>query len=164
MSSADGELFNDTFVIESIDLHDAEGDGPKVLDKKFDKVSRIDAKSDNYETTLTLDVNMELYPLRANERVRLLLASKLGGDGADGTVEVDGYDPSRRLPDRADAFDYIMFGKIYKYAETKGKAVVYASFGGLLMALTGEPRTLGARAFNVDANLYLFLTKVEIDK
>jgi DNA-directed RNA polymerases I, II, and III subunit RPABC3 len=162
MASADGELFNDTFVIQSLDTHEGE-DGKPVLEKKFDKVSRIDAKSENYETTLTLDINMELYPLRTSERVRLLLASKLGGDGEnDSTVE--GYDPSRPLPDRADAFDYIMYGKIFKYSESNGKAVVYASFGGLLMALTGEPRTLGARAFNVDANLYLFLTRVETDK
>lgn len=162
MASAEGELFNDTFVIQGVDMHEGE-DGKKTQEKKFDKVSRIDAKSENYETTLTLDVNMELYPLRNNERIRLLLASKLGADGEhDSTVE--GYDPSRPLPDRADAFDYIMFGKIFKYSETKGKAVVYASFGGLLLALTGEPRTLGARAFNVDANLYLFLTKVDIEQ
>lgn len=158
MASADGELFNDTFVIQGVDMHAGE-DGKKVLDKKFDKVSRVDAKSENYETTLTLDVNMELYPLRSNDRVRLLLASKLG---ADAESSLPGYDPSHPLPPRADAFDYVMFGKIFKYAEAKGKAIVYASFGGLLMALTGEPRTLGARAFNVDADMYLFLTKVDL--
>lgn len=147
--ASDGELFNDTFVIEAVDLN-SEG----VTEKKFDKVSRIEAKSENYETTLTLDVNMELYPLQRQERVRMMLASKLS-DGGD----MEGYNASVPLPSRADAFDYIMYGKIFKYAENAGKAVVYASFGGLLMALTGEPRTLSSRSFNVDSALYLFMTK-----
>lgn len=180
MASADGELFNDIFIIESLDVHNKDADGNGTLDKKFDKVSRIDAKSNTYDTMLTLDVNMELYPLRENERVRLLLATKLGGD--DEVSDLPGYDPTKPLSDRADKFDYIMYGKIYKYseheetvkvkaakagAEDKEKillrATVYASFGGLLMSLKGEPQMLGARAFTVDASLYLFLAKVDRD-
>lgn len=149
--ASDGELFNDTFVIEAVDRN---ADG--ATEKKFDKVSRIEAKSENYETTLTLDVNMELYPLQRQERVRLMLASKLSETG-----DSEGYNPTAPLPSRADAFGYIMYGKIFKYAENAGKAVVYASFGGLLMALTGEPRTLSARSFNVDSSLYLFMTKTD---
>jgi DNA-directed RNA polymerases I, II, and III subunit RPABC3 len=120
-------------------------------------VSRIDASSENYATTLTLDVNMELYPLREGDHVEVLLATQLGEAGTDSTGA--GYDPTRKLPQRADDYEYIMYGKIYKYAETGGRAVVYASFGGLLMALKGEPRTLGARAFNVDSTLYIFLRR-----
>lgn len=164
MASADGELFNDTFVIKTLDVH-TDDDKQTTFDKKFDKVSRIDADSENYSTKLTLDVNMELYPLRQEERVRLLLSSKLGGDDDGDVSDLPGYDPTKALPDRADRFDYIMFGKIYKYDSKPSRgtdpetATVYASFGGLLMALTGNPQTLGARAFNVDASLYLFLAK-----
>ncbi|ORY52527.1 hypothetical protein BCR33DRAFT_711816 [Rhizoclosmatium globosum] len=41
----------------------------------------------------------------------------------------------------ADEYDYVMFGKVYKYDETggKNKATVYVSFGGLLLMITGEP-------------------------
>lgn len=164
MASADGELFNDTFVIRTLDVH-TDDDKKQTMDKKFDKVSRIDADSENYSSTkLTLDVNMELYPLRQEERVRLLLSSKLGGED-DAVSDLAGYDPTKPLPDRANMFDYIMFGKIYKYdskpshGQESATATVYASFGGLLMALTGSPQTLGARAFNVDSSLYLFLAK-----
>lgn len=103
---------------------------------------------------------MELYPLRDGDRLEMLLATQLGETGGD-DYGAPGYDPTRKLPSRADAYDYIMYGKIFKYAESEGKAVVYVSFGGLLMALKGEPRTLGARAFNVDSTMYLFLRKIQ---
>lgn len=103
---------------------------------------------------------MEIYPIREGDRLELLLATQLGESAVD-DFDGLGYDPTKKLPSRADAYDYIMYGKIFKYAETDGKAVVYVSFGGLLMALKGEPRTLGARAFNVDTTLYLFLRKIQ---
>lgn len=40
MASADGELFKDTFVVDSVDMHEVEnasGETVKVKDKKFDK-------------------------------------------------------------------------------------------------------------------------------
>jgi DNA-directed RNA polymerases I, II, and III subunit RPABC3 len=122
-------------------------------------VSRIDASSENYSTSLTLDVNTEIYPLRENDRIELLLATQLDSNASEEIL--DGYDASRKLQGRAAAYEYIMHGKIFKYAESHGKAIVYASYGGLLMSLKGEPRTLGPRAFNVDSRLYLFLKKVQ---
>jgi DNA-directed RNA polymerases I, II, and III subunit RPABC3 len=104
-------------------------------------------------------VNTEIYPVRENERIELLLATQLDSNPPDELME--GYDASRKLQGRAAAYEYIMHGTIFKYAEVAGKAIVYASFGGLLMALKGEPRTLGPRAFNVDSRFYLFLKKVQ---
>lgn len=87
----------------------------------------------------------------------MLLATELDSSGADTS---GGYDPTRKLTGRAAAYDYIMQGRIFRYDEVDGKAIVYASYGGLLMALNGEPRTLGARVFTVDSKLYLFLRKL----
>lgn len=50
-------LFEDTFTIKSVD------------NTKFDRVSRIESKSQAFETTLTLDINTDIYPLVA-EQVR----------------------------------------------------------------------------------------------
>lgn len=37
---------------------------------------------------------------------------------------------------------------------------MYASFGGLLMALKGESRILTSHAFKVDSEVYLFMRRV----
>lgn len=84
-------------------------------------VSRIDAKSENYDTEITLDINSEIYPLKEGHKFEILLADRLYEDAADES-EVPGYDPSRELDSRAASFEYIMHGKIFKYAEEKSRA------------------------------------------
>lgn len=84
-------------------------------------VSRIDAKSENYDTEITLDINSEIYPLKEGHKFEILLADRLYEDAADES-EVAGYDPSRPLDSRAQSFEYIMHGKIFKYSEEKSRA------------------------------------------
>jgi DNA-directed RNA polymerase I, II, and III subunit RPABC3 len=55
--------FSSIFEIQEIDPHG----------KKFDRVSRIIATSE--QTELTLDVNTEIYPLAASDRLTLVLAT-----------------------------------------------------------------------------------------
>lgn len=150
-----GVLFSDTFDLEALDYDPVE----KRKEKKFDKVSRIDAKSENYDTEITLDINSEIYPMKEGDKFEVLLADRLYEDAQDES-EIPGYDPTRQLDSRADSFEYIMHGKIFKYAEEKSRAVVYASFGGLLMALKGETRILPSHSFKLDSIVYLFMKKV----
>ncbi|RUS22311.1 RNA polymerase Rpb8-domain-containing protein, partial [Endogone sp. FLAS-F59071] len=69
--SKDNILFSDIFEIKDIDR---EG-------KKFDRVSRLEARSENYEMDLVLDFNNEIYPLDINDKFSLVLASTLAIDG-----------------------------------------------------------------------------------
>lgn len=86
-------------------------------------VSRIDAKSENYDTELTLDINSEIYPLKEGYKFEILLSDRLHENPSVDT-EVGGYDPSQELDSRAESFEYIMHGKIFKYAEEKARAYV----------------------------------------
>merc|ERR1712078_378871 len=56
-------------------------------------------------------------------------------------------------------YDYIMYGKIYKVQDMKGskppRCQIYASFGGLLMLLTGD--TLKLEKLELDCNVYLLI-------
>jgi DNA-directed RNA polymerases I, II, and III subunit RPABC3 len=61
-------IFSNIFEIQEIDPHG----------KKFDRVSRISASSDSVDMELTLDVNTEIYPLQATERITLVLATLSG--------------------------------------------------------------------------------------
>jgi len=144
-SNASSLVFDDIFTINDIDR---EG-------KKFDRVSRLYAHSKNYDMDLTLDYNVELFPLQKEQIFALALASSLArGGGNAGTsgndVAAEDTDDKDRDVWRPDGkgrrgleedYDYVMYGKVYKFdGGTSEIVTAYASFGGLLMALTGSFR------------------------
>lgn len=61
-----------------------------------------------------------------------------------------------------DEFEYVTAGVVYKYKpDTSGPAPrleVYASFGGLLLRLKGDPVKLGV--LGVDDKIYMLLRRV----
>ncbi|KAF8633908.1 hypothetical protein AX15_001095 [Amanita polypyramis BW_CC] len=131
-------VFDDIFTITAIDK---EG-------KKFDRVSRLYAHSKNYDMDLTLDFNVELFLLHQDDSFALALASSLARGGPAGTTE-DGEDKERDVwrsdgkghRGLEDDYDYVMYGKVYKFDGGTAEIVTaYASFGGLLMSLTGSFR------------------------
>ncbi|KAL7285240.1 hypothetical protein ACG7TL_000334 [Trametes sanguinea] len=131
-------VFDDIFTINAIDK---EG-------KKFDRVSRLYAHSKNYDMDLTLDYNVELFPLQAGQSFALALASSLSRapQGAAGTEDED-KDRDVWRPDAKgrrgldDDYEYVMYGKVYRFDSGSAEIVTaYASFGGLLMSLTGSFR------------------------
>ncbi|KAF3785615.1 DNA-directed RNA polymerases II IV and V subunit 8B [Nymphaea thermarum] len=144
-----GILFEDIFTLTRINP-----DG-----KKFDKVSRIEARSEQFDMYMLLDVNTEIYPLKVDDKFTMVLASTLNLDGsADSGYFVQG--PRKTL---ADKFEYVMHGKLYKISEegsgTNVKLEIYVSFGGLLMLLQGDP-TSNLSNFQLDQRLFLLMRKV----
>jgi len=138
-SSKSSIVFDDIFTIEKIN---PEG-------KKFDRVSRLHADSRNYGMALTLDYNSEIFPLEVGQSVVLALASSLAREPTgtqDGPIE-DDRDRDVWRPDGKgrrgfeDEYDYVMYGRVYRFDPGTGEVVTaYASFGGLLMSLTGSFR------------------------
>lgn len=63
-------LLDDIFEVERLDP-----DG-----KKFDKVSRIEARSTNFDMYMQLDVNTEIYPIHVGEKFTMVLAPTLNLD------------------------------------------------------------------------------------
>ncbi|KAI0793408.1 RNA polymerase [Abortiporus biennis] len=131
-------VFNDIFTIEAIDK---EG-------KKFDRVSRLYAHSKNYDMDLTLDYNIELYSLQEGQSFALALATSLakgpqgaaGGDDEEKDKDVWRPDGTGRRGLEED-YEYVMYGKVYRFDGGTAEIVTaYASFGGLLMSLTGSFR------------------------
>lgn len=148
-------LFEDTF-----EVLEKDPDG-----KKFEKVSRFMCKSDLYEMELTLDVNVDVYPLENGQKFSLALASTLHPDGKpdeghfDQTLQWEGH-PGR--PSLMDDYEYVMHGKLFKFGDDHSsgtpKLEVYVSFGGLLMQLRGEPKKL--EDLEINSRLYLLMRKV----
>mmetsp|Transcript_35764 Transcript_35764/g.91304 ORF Transcript_35764/g.91304 Transcript_35764/m.91304 type:complete len:149 (-) Transcript_35764:23-469(-) len=129
--------------------------------KRFDRVSRFRARSDTYQMDLNLDVNIEIYPLEAGEKVKLALSSTLN---VDGTPCTDSYDPQLYLGKASlmDQYEYVMQGKIFKYKDHTAsgtlKTEVFMSYGGLLMQLSGDPKKL--EELEVDSKVFLLIRKL----
>ncbi|ORZ37557.1 RNA polymerase [Catenaria anguillulae PL171] len=123
-------LFSDLFTISAVDA-----DG-----KRFDRVSRLKATSDNYNADVTLDFNNELYPLKTGEKFTLTLATPAAlGPQRDSWRQ--------KLPtdekDLSDEYEYVCNGRCYKFEEEGDNLVtVYISFGGMLLGLKSKPQDL----------------------
>ena len=100
----DASLFSDTFTVTDINA------------QKYDRVARLTAHNEGGETTLTLDVNSELFPCQNGDRLQILLASTLSIDGS----KDDGKgwrDIGMGESSMADGYDYVCHGKIYRFEE-----------------------------------------------
>ncbi|GKU98516.1 hypothetical protein SLEP1_g11512 [Rubroshorea leprosula] len=101
-------LFEDIFVVDQLD--------PSV--KKFDKVTRIEARSQNCKMFMHLDVNAEIYPMHVGENFPMALAHTLNMDGVPDTgYYAQVYFCLGGRKSLADKYEYIMHGKLYKISE-----------------------------------------------
>ena len=85
--------------IIKVDRLDADG-------KKYDKVSRIEARSEQLNMQLHLDVHSELCPVRVGDKFRIVLADTLNEDGSAVTSLL----PKGKQNSLADKFEYVMHG------------------------------------------------------
>lgn len=74
------------------------------------------------------------------------------------------YNPIETEGSRADSFEYVMYGKIYRiegdeaHNEASSRLSAYVSYGGLLMRLQGDANNL--HGFEVDQHIYLLMKKL----
>lgn len=145
-SSAKVTLFEDIFEVTALNP-----DG-----KKFDRVNRICCTGTTFECDLLLDINCEIYSVKEGEKITLVLASTLHLDASP--ADHFSYNPNSQEPTLADNYEYVMHGRVFEFSHKKDNVVVIAaSFGGLLMRLTGAQQHLN----NIlpDQRLYLLLKK-----
>ncbi|XP_063222612.1 DNA-directed RNA polymerases I, II, and III subunit RPABC3 isoform X2 [Bacillus rossius redtenbacheri] len=146
-----GVLFEDIFNVKDID---PEG-------KKFDRVSRLHCESESFKMDLILDVNTWLYPMDLGDKFRLVLATTLKESGYPDSGE---WNPMDTEGSRADSFEYVMYGKVYRIEgdesanEPSSRLAAYVSYGGLLMRLQGDANNL--HGFEVDQAMYLLMKKL----
>lgn len=92
-----------------------------------------------------------MFPVRASDRIAILLASSLlpSNSYSAGMVDDGTYQPNTGVPSLADGYDYVMHGRVFSVKHIENLRVeVQASFGGLLLRLRGEQAHL--EAFVVD--------------
>ncbi|KAI0508655.1 DNA-directed RNA polymerases and 3 polypeptide [Xylaria bambusicola] len=145
MATGDAQLFEDTFTVTDFDQ------------SKYDRVGRLTANSTDNQTQMTLDVNIELFPVLIGENLQVVLATTLALDG-NRENEERGWRDVRGESTLADMYDYVCHGKIYRFEDgVEGQTLrAYISFGGLLMMLEGPYAKL--TPLRVD-NTYLLVKK-----
>ncbi|KXH28517.1 RNA polymerase Rpb8 [Colletotrichum nymphaeae SA-01] len=133
--SGDVTLFEESFTVTNYDQ------------SKYDRVARISATSTDNQTLMTLDINIELFPASVSDSLHVVLATSLAHDGSKddekGWRDVTKSNQDRE-PSLADMFDYVCYGKIYKFEDADDGQTIkaYVSFGGLLMSLEGPYKKL----------------------
>ncbi|EOR03519.1 hypothetical protein E3P92_03799 [Wallemia ichthyophaga] len=140
-------VFDHLFTCDSIDK-----DG-----KKFDRVARIGATSTTPNLNCIIDLPVEVFSLAENEKFTMALSTSLSNDST-AQAQGHGWRPGMDNQGLAADYEYVCFGKVYKFDEGKQEiATAYISFGGLLLAITGHVRYLSD--ISVGEDLYLLVRR-----
>lgn len=105
---ADAQLFEEAFTITTIH------------DDKYERVARVMGTSMDSLTSLALDVNTELFPVSTGEAISVCLASTLSLSGAKEEPS-RGWRPTMNEATLADMWDYVCYGKVYRFEEGEGR-------------------------------------------
>lgn len=106
---ADATLFDDTFTLTSLN------------NQKYDRVSRVTGTSTDSSTILSLDINHEIYPVAVGDNLQVVLASTLNLDGTKEDVSKGWREKGAEENSLADMFDYVCWGKVYRFEEGEGE-------------------------------------------
>lgn len=107
--ASDAQLFEDHFRVE------------RLSDPKYDRVDRIYCKSDDKSIDMSLDINKELFPCKIDDDLHVALATSLNYDGSkdDERGWRDVAKAGASDSTLADMFDYVCYGKIYKFEDAE---------------------------------------------
>ena len=74
-------------------------------------VSRIHGESESFKMGLILDINTQLYPIKIEDKFRLVLSTTLRDDGMADEGDFLTMEEESAL---ASSFEYVMHGKVYR--------------------------------------------------
>mmetsp|Transcript_73872 Transcript_73872/g.121859 ORF Transcript_73872/g.121859 Transcript_73872/m.121859 type:complete len:160 (-) Transcript_73872:27-506(-) len=146
-------MFEDSFQVKTVD------------NSRFERAGRMDCESISFASNnLEIDINNVIYPVAPSEQIYVAITNNVSPPDDPRSLNT-AYDHDPRLLGSSvmDQFDYVMFGKVYKKEVKKEEnlAVVWASYGGLLMKLRAEAAQLND--FHLNDSIYFMMRKVDIE-
>ena len=84
----------------------------EVDNRKFTRVSRLLCKNIEANVDLHLDINSEIFPMIEGDKFSLSISKSLSS-----TTEEGVYDQGDERQLELSKFDYVMYGKIFRYEE-----------------------------------------------
>ncbi|CAG8558734.1 1157_t:CDS:2 [Diversispora eburnea] len=133
MSKKNVLLFRDTFCINNMDK-----DGKKFL-------------RESLEMELTIDINIELYPLDIGDKVNVILTTSLSPELTIQPEDISIVAPTEESSSSEQKVSW-------REKERRSKVAVYISYGGLLMSLEGDFRHV--QNLHVGQQVYLLMKRV----
>ena len=143
----DREIFEDRFKIDEIDP------GNKT---PFRNVSRLHLTSYSDKQNrrfLELDVNVQIYPVALGESflIKVMNCSHIKNVYSKDEVSKS---------NEKDSYEYVMYGVVFEIEEKHNELIVYCSFGGLLMRVSGSIDAMANfRKEGKEARVYLLMKK-----
>jgi DNA-directed RNA polymerase I, II, and III subunit RPABC3 len=110
--ATDSQLYLDTFTLPT-------DPSAALIAGKYDRVVRFKSTSSDNSTTLSLDINTDLFKVSPGETIEVLLASTLNLDGSKDAPEKGWRETGEQT--LADMWDYVCFGKVYRFEEAGGE-------------------------------------------
>ncbi|UKJ87757.1 DNA-directed RNA polymerases I, II, and III subunit [Theileria orientalis] len=139
-------VFEDRFLVRSID------------NSKFERVSRLSAKSTGFDAELLLDVNSDLLQVNSKAMLHILITNSLLPSGSEVNLS-----ESPDVPGLLGDYEYAMYGKIFKFEEVSSETrTIYASFGGLLMSLTADKQVVAD--LDLDMKIYILVRRISANR
>lgn len=141
-------ILEDTFVVKEINEEGA----------IYHRVSRVKCASEEADLVMIADFNTEQFPVKVEDRLRIMLASsiELGGQTESNMYDHSIYHRHTRL----DECEYAMHGRVYGHEveEDSLNVSVHISCGGLLTRISGKPQSL--RDIHYNSELYILVKRV----
>jgi DNA-directed RNA polymerases I, II, and III subunit RPABC3 len=136
-------MFEDRFKIEAIDPDNK---------TPFRNVSRVHMISE-YKLTLEVDINTQIYPISSTDAFMIKVTN------CNNVKNIYSQDELNK-PSEKDNYEYVSYGVVFDIAEKNGDLTVFASFGGLIMRVSGKANFLSAfRNTGKEARIYLMIKK-----
>ena len=119
------ELFEDRFKVTAIDPDNK---------TPFRNVSRIHLTSysdKQYKRLVEMDINIQIYPVSMSDSFLIRLVNCSHVKNVYSHEELN-------KPSERDSYDYVMYGSVFDMEEKSNELIIYCSFGGLLMRISGS--------------------------
>lgn len=141
------ELFEDRFKVANIDPDNK---------TPFRNVSRVHLTSYSDKQNrrfVELDINVQIYPVSMSDSFLIRVTN------CDHVKNVYSHEELNR-PSERDSYEYVMYGVVFDMEEKGNELVVYCSFGGLLMRVSGSVDAMaGFRKEGKEARVYLMMKR-----
>lgn len=85
---------------------------------------------------MELDINVQIYPVSMSDSFLIRVTN------CDHVKNVYSQEELNR-PSERDSYEYVMYGVVFNMEEKGNELVVYCSFGGLLMRVSGSVDAMG---------------------
>lgn len=100
-----------------------------------------------------LDINVSIYPVMLNDSFLIRVTN------CDHVKNVYSHEDLNR-PSERDSYEYVMYGVVFDMEEKGNEIVVYCSFGGLLMRVSGSLDAMSSfRKEGKEARVYLMMKR-----